>query len=179
MAQTIYIPAIADMARDLNVREGAVQSVMAAYLLTYGVSQLFYGPLADRIGRRPVILVGMTIFMLATMIAITTHSLTVLILASALQGVGTGVGGVMARTLPRDLYAGTELRHANSLLNMGIPGKSFTGTINRRGAEYAGELARLFCFPAGTVRGGDLQYGALDAGNPAHRSAAYATGGQL
>ncbi|MGG7448495.1 multidrug efflux MFS transporter EmrD [Kosakonia oryzendophytica] len=120
MAQTIYIPAIADMARDLNVREGAVQSVMAAYLLTYGVSQLFYGPLADRIGRRPVILAGMTIFMLATVIAITTHSLTVLILASALQGVGTGVGGVMARTLPRDLYAGTELRHANSLLNMGI-----------------------------------------------------------
>lgn len=120
MAQTIYIPAIADMARDLNVREGAVQSVMAAYLLTYGVSQLFYGPLADRIGRRPVILAGMAIFMLATLVAITTHNLTVLILASALQGVGTGVGGVMARTLPRDLYSGTELRHANSLLNMGI-----------------------------------------------------------
>ena len=47
MAQTIYIPAIADMAKELNVREGAVQSVMAAYLLTYGVSQLFYGPLSD------------------------------------------------------------------------------------------------------------------------------------
>ncbi len=120
MAQTIYIPAMADMAHDLAVSKGAVQSVMAAYLLTYGVSQLFYGPLADRVGRRPVILAGMTIFMLATLIAITTNSLLVLILASALQGVGTGVGGVMARTLPRDLYAGSELRHANSLLNMGI-----------------------------------------------------------
>lgn len=120
MAQTIYIPAITDMARDLNVRDGAVQSVMAAYLMTYGVSQLFYGPLADNIGRRPVILFGMTIFMLATLIATTTHSLLILILASALQGIGTGVGGVMARTLPRDLYAGSELRHANSLLNMGI-----------------------------------------------------------
>ncbi|MGR4051354.1 multidrug efflux MFS transporter EmrD [Kosakonia cowanii] len=120
MAQTIYIPAMADMAHDLAVSKGAVQSVMAAYLLTYGVSQLFYGPLADRVGRRPVILTGMTIFMLATLIAITTNSLAVLILASALQGIGTGVGGVMARTLPRDLYAGSELRHANSLLNMGI-----------------------------------------------------------
>lgn len=120
MAQTIYIPAIADMAVSLNVREGAVQSVMAAYLLTYGVSQLFYGPLSDRVGRRPVILVGMSIFMLATLIAITTHSLPVLIAASALQGMGTGVGGVMARTLPRDLYEGAQLRHANSLLNMGI-----------------------------------------------------------
>ena len=120
MAQTIYIPAIADMANALQVREGAVQSVMAAYLLTYGVSQLFYGPLSDRIGRRPVILTGMTIFMIATVIAMTTHSLSVLIAASALQGVGTGVGGVMARTLPRDLYEGSQLRHANSLLNMGI-----------------------------------------------------------
>ncbi|BBR56663.1 hypothetical protein WP7S18C02_00290 [Klebsiella sp. WP7-S18-CRE-02] len=120
MAQTIYIPAIAQMASDLNVREGAVQSVMAAYLLTYGVSQLFYGPLSDRVGRRPVILTGMSIFMLATLVAVTTHSLTVLIAASALQGMGTGVGGVMARTLPRDLYEGSQLRHANSLLNMGI-----------------------------------------------------------
>ena len=81
MAQTIYIPAIADMAKDLSVREGAVQSVMAAYLLTYGVSQLVYGPLSDRVGRRPVILVGMSIFMVATVIAITTHSLTILIAA--------------------------------------------------------------------------------------------------
>ena len=120
MAQTIYIPAIADMAISLNAREGAVQSVMAAYLLTYGVSQLFYGPLSDRTGRRPVILIGMSIFMLATLVAITTHSLTVLIIASAIQGMGTGVGGVMARTLPRDLYEGSQLRHANSLLNMGI-----------------------------------------------------------
>lgn len=120
MAQTIYIPAIAGMARDLNVREGAVQSVMAAYLLTYGISQLFYGPLSDRVGRRPVILIGMSIFMLATLVTLTTHSLTVLIAASALQGMGTGVGGVMARTLPRDLYEGSQLRHANSLLNMGI-----------------------------------------------------------
>lgn len=85
MAQTIYIPAIADMAISLNAREGAVQSVMAAYLLTYGVSQLFYGPLSDRTGRRPVILIGMSIFMLATLVAITTHSLTVLIIASAIQ----------------------------------------------------------------------------------------------
>lgn len=120
MAQTIYIPAIADIARDMRVREGAVQSVMAAYLLTYGASQLVYGPISDRIGRRPVIFAGMLIFMLATVIALLSRNLTVLIIAGSLQGMGTGVAGVMARTLPRDLYAGSALRHANSLLNMGI-----------------------------------------------------------
>ena len=48
MAQTIYIPAIADMARDLNVREGAVQSVMGAYLLTYGMARFPTAWAADR-----------------------------------------------------------------------------------------------------------------------------------
>ncbi len=119
MAQTIYIPAIADMAISLNAREGAVQSVMAAYLLTYGVSQLFYGPLSDRVGRRPVILIGMSIFMLATLVAITTHSLTVLIIASAIRYGNRRRRGHGARA-PRDLYEGAQLRHANSLLNMGI-----------------------------------------------------------
>ena len=120
MAQTIYVPVIADIAHDLSVRTGAVQRVMAAYLLTYGFSQLIYGPISDRIGRRPVILTGMMIFLVGALGALLSTNLTMLVAASAIQGMGTGVGGVMARTMPRDLYAGTALRYANSLLNMGI-----------------------------------------------------------
>ena len=120
MAQTIYVPVIADIAHDLSVRTGAVHRVMAAYLLTYGFSQLIYGPISDRIGRRPVILTGMMIFLLGALGALLSTNLTMLVAASAIQGMGTGVAGVMARTMPRDLYAGTALRYANSLLNMGI-----------------------------------------------------------
>ncbi|HBL7017058.1 multidrug efflux MFS transporter EmrD [Serratia marcescens] len=120
MAQTIYVPVIADIAHDLSVRTGAVQRVMAAYLLTYGFSQLIYGPISDRIGRRPVILTGMIIFLVGALGALLSTNLTMLVAASAIQGMGTGVAGVMARTMPRDLYAGTALRYANSLLNMGI-----------------------------------------------------------
>lgn len=120
MAQTIYVPVIADIAHDLSVRTGAVQRVMAAYLMTYGFSRLIYGPLSDRIGRRPVILAGMMIFLVGALGALLSSNLTMLVAASAIQGMGTGVAGVMARTMPRDLYAGTALRYANSLLNMGI-----------------------------------------------------------
>jgi DHA1 family 2-module integral membrane pump EmrD-like MFS transporter len=116
MAQTIYVPVIADIAHDLSVRTGAVQRVMAAYLLTYGFSQLIYGPISDR----TVILTGMMIFLVGALGALLSTNLTMLVAASAIQGMGTGVAGVMARTMPRDLYAGTALRYANSLLNMGI-----------------------------------------------------------
>ncbi|MFC7779686.1 multidrug efflux MFS transporter EmrD [Pantoea sp. GCM10028869] len=120
MAQTIYVPAMANMAETLNVRSGAIQQVMAAYLMTYGGSQLIYGPLSDSFGRRPVILIGMTIFAVGALIAMLAPSLDILVLGSAVQGLGTGVAGVMARTMPRDLYSGIALRQANSLLNMGI-----------------------------------------------------------
>ncbi|WP_277978264.1 multidrug efflux MFS transporter EmrD [Pantoea endophytica] len=120
MAQTIYVPAMANMAETLNVRSGAIQQVMAAYLMTYGGSQLIYGPLSDSFGRRPVILIGMTIFAVGALIAMFAPSLEILVLGSAVQGLGTGVAGVMARTMPRDLYSGIALRQANSLLNMGI-----------------------------------------------------------
>ncbi|MGK3114501.1 multidrug efflux MFS transporter EmrD [Candidatus Pantoea formicae] len=120
MAQTIYVPAMANMAEALDVRNGTMQQVMAAYLMTYGGSQLIYGPLSDSFGRRPVILVGMTIFAVGALIAMFAPSLPILVLGSAVQGVGTGVAGVMARTMPRDLYSGIALRQANSLLNMGI-----------------------------------------------------------
>ncbi|MRT43877.1 multidrug efflux MFS transporter EmrD [Enterobacteriaceae bacterium RIT702] len=120
MAQTIYVPAMANMAETLNVRSGAIQQVMAAYLMTYGGSQLIYGPLSDSFGRRPVILIGMTIFAVGALIAMFAPSLDILVFGSAVQGLGTGVAGVMARTMPRDLYSGIALRQANSLLNMGI-----------------------------------------------------------
>ncbi|WP_312241937.1 multidrug efflux MFS transporter EmrD [Pantoea sp.] len=120
MAQTIYVPAMASMAEAFNVRDGVMQRVMAAYLMTYGGSQLIYGPLSDSVGRRPVILAGMGIFSTGALMAMFAHGIDLLVLASAIQGLGTGVAGVMARTMPRDLYAGAALRQANSLLNMGI-----------------------------------------------------------
>ncbi|MDR2289598.1 MAG: multidrug efflux MFS transporter EmrD [Serratia marcescens] len=138
MAQTIYVPVIADIAHDLSVRTGAVQRVMAAYLLTYGFSQLIYGPISDRIGRRPVILTGMMIFLVGALGALLSTNLTMLVAASAIQGMGTGVAGVMARTMPRDLYAGTALRYANSLLNMGILVSPLLAPV------IGGALARVF-----------------------------------
>ncbi|AFP85718.1 arabinose efflux permease family protein [secondary endosymbiont of Heteropsylla cubana] len=120
MAQTIYIPGIPLIAHELMVCEGSIQRLMAAYLLCYGGSQLIYGPVSDRIGRRPIILIGMAIFSIGTLLAMLSSSLLILTISCGIQGIGTGVGGVMARTLPRDICNSSTLRQINGLLNMGI-----------------------------------------------------------
>lgn len=121
MSQTIYVPSIAKIAYDLGEIQEKIQGLMAGYLLCYGTSQLIYGPLSDRIGRKPVILIGMFIFIFATILILFTSSLWYMILLCGVQGLGTGVGGVMARTLPRDVFLNHEdLKKANGFLNMGI-----------------------------------------------------------
>lgn len=120
ITQTIYVPAVKKIAIYFNKPNHVVQMVMGIYLFFYGFSQLFYGPLSDHYGRRPIVLTGLLIYLFATVFAIFSSSLNILIGSSAFQGIGIGVAGVMARTVPRDLYTNKDLRYANSILNMGI-----------------------------------------------------------
>ncbi|QUM81479.1 multidrug efflux MFS transporter EmrD [Moritella sp. 5] len=120
MTQTMYVPSIAAMASDFAVQPTYLQAVMAAYLIPYGLSQFVYGPLSDRIGRRPVIIVGMLIFLLGTLGALFASSFELFLLASFIQGAGTGCAGAMSRTVTRDCYDGASLHKANSLVSMGV-----------------------------------------------------------
>ena len=120
MTQTLYVPSIAMMAGDFNVASGQLQAVMACYLIPYGLSQFVYGPLSDRIGRRPVLLIGMMVFLVGTLTIQLIPSFTALLIGSLIQGLGTGAGGAMSRTVMRDRYSGAELNRANSLVSMGV-----------------------------------------------------------
>ncbi|NQZ51818.1 MAG: multidrug efflux MFS transporter EmrD [Moritella sp.] len=120
MTQTMYVPSIAAMASDFAVQPTYLQAVMAAYLIPYGLSQFIYGPLSDRIGRRPVIMVGMLIFLLGTLGALFASSFELFLFASFIQGSGTGCAGAMSRTVTRDCYDGAALHKANSLVSMGV-----------------------------------------------------------
>ena len=120
MAQTMYVPSMTAMAADFAVQPGYLQAVMAAYLIPYGLSQFVYGPWSDRVGRRPVILVGMSIFLVGTLAALLAPSFELFLVASFIQGMGTGCAGAMSRTVTRDCYEGAALHRANSLVSMGV-----------------------------------------------------------
>lgn len=120
MTQTLYVPSIGQMARDFMVRPGALQAVMACYLIPYGLSQFVYGPLSDRMGRRPVLVIGMMVFLAGTLVIQWVPTFDALLLGSMIQGLGTGAAGAMSRTVMRDRYSGAELNRANSLVSMGV-----------------------------------------------------------
>ncbi|RZR08886.1 multidrug transporter EmrD [Vibrio vulnificus] len=118
MTQTMYVPSIGHMASEFLVSPAALQAVMACYLIPYGLSQFVYGPLSDRLGRKPIIIAGLLIYIAGTMLSLFAHEYTWFLVGSFVQGLGIGCGGAMSRTLTRDCFEGAELHRANSLISM-------------------------------------------------------------
>ncbi len=104
----LYLPALPAVARDLSVDMAQLQLTLTALLLAFGVSQLLWGPLSDRIGRKPVLTMGLSVYVLASVGTALASAATELIVWRVLQGVGMGAGIVCARALVRDLYAPAE-----------------------------------------------------------------------
>ncbi|WMN89374.1 multidrug efflux MFS transporter EmrD [Vibrio parahaemolyticus] len=120
MTQTMYVPSIGHMASEFLVSASSLQAVMACYLIPYGLSQFVYGPLSDRLGRKPIIIAGLLIYIVGTLVALFTHQFEWFLVGSFIQGLGIGCGGAMARILTRDCFEGAELHRANSLISMCI-----------------------------------------------------------
>jgi len=104
VATDLYLPALPQMPASLGVSAAAVQWTLSVLVLAFGIAQLFWGPVSDRVGRRPVLLVGLTLFTLASVGTVAAPDLNVLVLARALQGVGLAASLVCARAMVRDLY---------------------------------------------------------------------------
>ncbi len=144
-ANTIFVPASSLIANSLHTRPTHVQSLMAAYLLSYGASQFFYGPFADRYGRRPTILLGLLIFAIGTIIATFALNIQTLLLGCFVQGLGIGSAGAMIRTVMRDLFTGKELLKANSIMSATLVIAPHYCTTDRWFNCYLNRLACDFC----------------------------------
>ena len=116
-ANTIYVPAINQMAHFFNRSNETIQTLKVAYLLPYGMSQFIYGPASDRFGRRPAVLVGLGIFCFGSFLTVISSEFNLLYWGCFLQGLGAGVGGVMAHTVMKDCYADQQLYRANTIIS--------------------------------------------------------------
>jgi DHA1 family bicyclomycin/chloramphenicol resistance-like MFS transporter len=95
-----------------------LQLIVNVFFLGFALSQLFYGPLADRFGRKPILLLGLAIFVCASVFAIFASSFEALIAARFFQGIGSGAPRVVPSSIIRDLTDGRQMAKLMSLTMM-------------------------------------------------------------
>ena len=118
----IAIPTIESFAQLYQAPYSTVQFIISAYLLGLASSMPLVGFLSDKIGRRPVLLSGLVLFVIASIFCSTTDSLNSLIFWRVIQGMGASVGSVMARAMIRDVSNASETARSLSRVTaiMGI-----------------------------------------------------------
>jgi DHA1 family bicyclomycin/chloramphenicol resistance-like MFS transporter len=104
----LYLPALPILRADLSASMAQTQLTLSALLLAFGVSQLFWGPLSDRFGRKLVLWIGLLAYVLATVASTLAANIEQLIVWRTLQGVSMGAAVMCARAIVRDLYAPLE-----------------------------------------------------------------------
>jgi len=103
LALNIFIPSMPGMTRVFGISYGTVQLTLTLYLIGVAVAQLFIGALSDKHGRRPVLLVGMVLFVLGSGICAAAGTIEVLIAGRIIQAVGGSTGLVLSRAIARDI----------------------------------------------------------------------------
>ena len=100
----LYLPALPTLQRSLGASVAAAQLTLSALIICFGFAQLLCGPLADRFGRRPVLLVGLSLYVAAAVGGAFATSIETLIGWRALQGIAMAAAVTCGRSIVRDLY---------------------------------------------------------------------------
>lgn len=134
----LYLPALPALTEGFGAAMPQAQLTLTALLLAFGVSQLIWGPLSDRFGRRPVLLWGMAAYVVAAVGSALAPTMAALILWRTLQGAAMGAAVMCARAIVRDLYA--PLQGAR-VMSKGLTG---LGVIACASAPLGGLLSDWF-----------------------------------
>ena len=100
----MYLPVMPAIREGLQASVGQVQLSLTALLLPFGVSQLLWGPLSDHWGRKPILIAGLSAYVLASLASAMAPSMPWLLAARAVQGMAMGAAVMAARAIVRDLY---------------------------------------------------------------------------
>ncbi len=115
----IFIPALTGIATSLQLENpNQAQFVISSYVMGFGIAQIAYGTLSDRFGRRPILLVGLAIYVLASVVAVFAPTFGALLALRAIQGVGAAATRVIAVSVVRDCFGGARMASVMSLIMM-------------------------------------------------------------
>ncbi|MFM9858815.1 multidrug effflux MFS transporter [Pseudoxanthobacter sp. M-2] len=100
----MFMPAIPAMRIDLDTDTTTVQLAISLYLAATAVGMLVHGPLSDRYGRRPVLLVGLVLYILGSLVCVFAPTIEVLLVARVVQAFGSSAGMTLSRAIVRDCF---------------------------------------------------------------------------
>lgn len=120
MANNMLLPALPGIQQEFSATTVATQATISAFLISFAVGILFVGPLSDRIGRRPVIVGGLTVFIGGCLIAALAQSLEWLVLGRVIQALGASAGLTVARAVAGDRYQGATLAQVFAIVTMSM-----------------------------------------------------------
>lgn len=118
LSNDLYVPSMSLVAAGLNVTGADVQLTMSSLLIGFSAGALIYGPLSDRFGRKPILCIGLALYVVAASLAALSSTLTLLILARALQGFAASAGMVLSRAIILDRWRGAEASRALSWVSI-------------------------------------------------------------
>jgi DHA1 family bicyclomycin/chloramphenicol resistance-like MFS transporter len=119
LAMDMMLPALPNIGSAFHIDvANRLQMVLSAFVIGFGIGQFVIGPLSDSFGRRPVLIGGMVLYSIASVLAIAAPSFETLLLARALEGLGTAATRVIATSIVRDCYAGRRMASVVSLAMM-------------------------------------------------------------
>lgn len=129
ITMSMYAPIMPSLARGLSTSVAMVQLTLTLYLVAFAAAQLVHGPLSDRFGRKPILLVGIAIHVVGSLAAMLAHSIGLLGLARFVQAIGVCAGPVVARAVVRDLFEGIEAARIMAAIGMAIAAAPAIGPV--------------------------------------------------
>ncbi len=108
LSTDLYLPALPSMGAYFNAPVNQINLTLSTFFVFYAIGTLVWGPLSDRYGRRPVLLVGLSVYVLASALCANAWSVGALIFFRALQAAGGSAAGAVATAIVKDVYSGRQ-----------------------------------------------------------------------
>ena len=130
----MYLPSFPEIGRALGASVPQVQLTLSGFLFCFACGQILYGPISDQLGRKPVLLAALLLYVAACIGCALATSIEMLIVLRSLQAFGVAGAPVLTRAIVRDLYegarAGRELSHMGSIMALApVVAPSFGGLL--------------------------------------------------